>query len=61
MLKAHWEWVVIALLAAACLYFIWRTWQGTNRVARARVDDANRYEIADSEFEDEEAGELELA
>lgn len=59
MLKANWEWAVIALLAAACLYFICRTWQGANHVARARVDDANHYEIAESGFEDEETSELE--
>lgn len=40
-LTAHWEWVVIAVLACACAYFIWRAWQGAGIVARARVDDAN--------------------
>jgi len=37
----NWELVVIAVLVCACLYFMWRTWQGANRVAHARVDDVN--------------------
>lgn len=40
-LTAHWEWIVIAVLACACAYFIWRAWQGAGIVTRARVDDAN--------------------
>jgi lysozyme len=39
--QTHWEWLVIAALSLACLYFIWRAWQGAGRIARARVDDAN--------------------
>lgn len=40
-LQTHWEWIVIAVLACACAYFIWRAWQGAGIVARARVSDAN--------------------
>jgi lysozyme len=40
-LQSHWEWVVIAVLLAACAYFAWRAWQGAKRVEAARVDDAN--------------------
>lgn len=39
--QTHWEWIVIAVLACACAYFIWRAWRGAGIVARARVDDAN--------------------
>jgi len=39
--QAHWTWIVIAVLSLACLWFIWRAYQGANHVVRARVDDAN--------------------
>lgn len=40
-LQAHWEWVGIAVLLAACAYFAWKAWSGAKRVEAARVDDAN--------------------
>lgn len=49
-LTTHWEWLVIAALSLACLYFIWRAWAGAGRVVRARVDDAN---LAVEEYEEE--------
>lgn len=49
--REHWEWAVIAILACACLYFMWQAWRGASKVARARVYDAN---FAFSEVESQE-------
>jgi lysozyme len=39
--QTHWEWIVIAVLACACAYFIWRAWRGAGRITRAKVEDTN--------------------